>query len=209
MKTDPAAHHSSPAIDWSVIHKRVETARQALERETTASPTENLANLKRRAHLLAREPQQTDEVQEFLEIVEFRLGVETYGIESAFVREIYPLKEFTLLPGLPAFVIGIVNVRGQILSIIDLKKFFEIPETGLGQLNRLIILRNEQMEFGVLADEIVGARSIARKAIEDTPSTVTGIGAAFLRGIIADRLILLDAENILNAKEIIVHQEPD
>lgn len=130
--------------------------------------------------------------------MEFRLATEKYGLESAFVREVYPLKELTPLPGVPPFVLGIVNVRGQILSVIDLKKFFNLPEKGLGQLNKLIILRKKQMEFGILADEILGARSVALDAIQAPPPTVSGVGAEYLRGVTSERVILLDAEKILS-----------
>jgi len=141
--------------------------------------------------------------------VEFSLAAETYGLESAFVREVYPLKDFTFIPGVPAFVLGIVNVRGQILSIIDLKKFFDLPEQGLGQLNKLIILRNEQMELAILADDILGARSIELEALQAAPPTVSGIGAGYLRGVTAGRVVILDAQKLLNDEQIVVHQEAE
>jgi len=71
-----------------------------------------------------------------------------------FVREVYPLRDFTVLPGVPTYIFGIINVRGQILPVIDIKKFFNLPEKGLGDLNRVIILYNDQMEFGILSDVV-------------------------------------------------------
>ena len=117
-------------------------AQDALAQDAPTSTQESRAILRSRARALARAPQQTATAQQFLEIVEFRLASETYGLEAAFVREVYPLKDFTPLPSVPPFVLGILNVRGQILSVIDLKKFFGLPEKGLGQLNKLIILRD-------------------------------------------------------------------
>jgi len=184
----------------------METFRQMLEEDSASSALVSRATLKKRARLLARAPQQVDAAQEFLEIVEFCLAFETYGVESAFVREIYPLKEFTPLPGVPPFVLGIANVRGQILSIIDLKIFFDLPKIGLGQLNKLIILHSKHMEFGILADDILGAYSIALDAIQASPPTISGIGADYLRGVTSERVILLDAEKILGDEKIIVDQ---
>jgi len=112
--------------------------------------------LKARARALAKEPEQAVAARSFIEITEFRLASETYGIESSFVREVYPLKDFTPLPGVPPFVLGIVNVHGQILSVVDLKKFFNLPDKGLGELNKVIILHNGRMEFGILADAVLG-----------------------------------------------------
>jgi len=165
--------------------------------------------LKARARVLARETEEAGAVLEFLDIIEFNLAAETYGIESAFVREVYPLKNFTPLPGTPPFVLGIVNVRGQILSVIDLKKFFNLPGKGLGQLNKVIIIRNDRMEFGILADAVLDARPIPLETIQAVPSIVTGIGAEYLKGVTSGRMIILDAEKILCDEKIIVHQEAD
>jgi purine-binding chemotaxis protein CheW len=165
--------------------------------------------LEARARALSREPERAVAGREFLDVIEFRLAAETYGVESTFVREVCPLEDFTPLPGAPPFVLGIVNVRGQILSVVDLKRFFNLPERGLGQLDKLIILRNDRMEFGILGDEILGARTLPLDTVRSTPLTVTGIGAEYLRGVTTEHTILLDAENILNDPKIIVHQEAE
>lgn len=160
--------------------------------------------LKNRAISLAQEPEQKKVASAVCEIITFTLATETYGIESAFVREVYPLKDFTPLPGVPPFIFGIINVRGQILPVIDLKKFFNIPEKGLGELNRVIILCNDQMEFGILADVVHGTRTIELEDIQIVPFTVSGIGEEYLKGITKESLIVLDAERILSDKSIII-----
>jgi len=165
--------------------------------------------LKARARTLAKEPEAISKAREFLEITEFRLAAETYGLPSAFVREVHPLKDFTPLPGVPPFVLGIINVRGQILSIVDLKKFFNLPEKGLGEFNKVIILRNDRMEFGIMADAILGTYSIPLDAIQAAPQTVTGIGAEYLKGVTGEGVIVLDAGKILDDNKIIVNQETE
>ena len=162
--------------------------------------------LKARARALAKEPEQAVAARSFIEITEFRLASETYGIESSFVREVYPLKDFTPLPGVPPFVLGIVNVHGQILSVVDLKKFFNLPDKGLGELNKVIILHNGRMEFGILADAVLRTQSVPLDAIQAPPVTVTGIGAEYLKGVTGERVILLDAQKILDDKEIVVNE---
>ena len=196
-------------INWSEILQRVEKARESLERGAAPTPKEKGVILKARARVLAKETEEAGAAREFLDIIEFSLAAETYGIESAFVREVYPLKDFTPLPGTPPFVLGIVNVRGQILSVIDLKKFFNLPEKGLGQLNKVIIIRNDRMEFGILTDAVLDARPIPLESIQAAPPTVTGIGAGYLKGVTGGRMIILDAEKILGDEKIIVHQEAD
>ena len=164
------------------------------------------AILKARARALAQEPKKAAVTGTFLEIIEFCLASETYGIESMFVREIHPLRDLTPLPGVPPFVLGITNVRGQILSVVDLKKFFNLPDKGLGELNKMIILRNKGMEFGILADAILGTMSVALDTIQTPPVTVTGIGAEYLKGVTGERVIVLDAQKIIDDERIIVNE---
>jgi purine-binding chemotaxis protein CheW len=162
--------------------------------------------LKARARALAQEPKKAELAGANLEIIEFCLASETYGIESMFVREIHQLKDFTSLPGVPPFVLGITNVRGQILSVVDLKKFFNLPDKGLGELNKVIILRNNRMEFGILADAIIGTRSVPLDTIQAPPVTVTGIGAEYVRGVTGERVVVIDAQKILDDERIIVNE---
>ncbi len=166
----------------------------------------NGAILKARARALAKEEDQALAPRSFIEITEFSLAAETYGIESSFVREVYQLRDFTPLPGVPSFVLGIVNVRGQILSVVDLKKIFNLPAKGLGELNKVIILDNGRMEFGILADAVLGTRPVALDAIQASPVTVTGIGAEYLKGITGERVVILDAKKILDDEKIIVNE---
>ena len=206
MKKEQVSTKQTPrdSIDLRVIHNRIESTKQMLTQEIPPDSKENRSILREKARILAQKPEEVATAKEFLSIIEFRLGTETYGIESAFISEVYPLKDFTPLPGVPPFVLGIVNVHGKILSIIDLKKCFNMPEKGLGQLNILIILHNDQMEFGILADDIYGTYPIALDTIQAAPSTITGINAEYLRGVTAERVIILDARNILEDEKIIV-----
>jgi len=163
--------------------------------------------LKARALALAKQPEEKKEDDESIEVVEFLLANERYCLESSFVREVYPVKDLTHLPCTPSFVIGIINVRGQIISVIDIKKFFDIPDKGITDLSRTIIVCNDQMEFGILADEILGVRLIPLWNIQPSLPTLTGIRAEYLRGVTEDRLVVLDVEKILSDKKIIVHDE--
>ncbi len=200
-------HEKEAGNDWSEVHRRIENTRAVLERGAQPSSDETRSILKKRARALAREPEQAESVQNFIEIIEFQLSREIYGMESAFVREVYPLKDLTPLPCTPSFVLGIVNVRGKILSVIDLKNFFNLPEKGLGDLNKIIIIRNEEMEFGVLADSIIGTRRITRDTIQPPLPTVTGIGAEYVKGVTAEGIIILDGDKILGDEKIVVHEE--
>ena len=194
-------------MDWSEIHRLLASAQEALAGGTAPSQEERRAILKARARVLAREPEKDAGLQESLEIIRFRLAGETYGIASAFVREVYPLKDLTPVPGTPTFVLGIINLHGQILSVVDLKVFFNLPQKGLGDLNKVIILRNDRMEFGIMADAILATHSVLLDAIQATPLAVTGIGAEYLKGVTEEGLIILDGAKVLDDEKMIVHQE--
>jgi len=194
-------------IDWNQVHHRIETAQVAIERGLTPTLEEQKKILKARAKALAQEPKGKEVAQENIEVVEFLLAYEKYGIETSYVREVYPLKELTPLPCTPPFVLGIINVRGQILSVIDIKKFFDLPEKGLTNLNKAIILHNDNMELGILADVILGVRSIPHDEIQPSLPTLTGIREEYLKGVARGRLVVLDAEKLLSDKKIVVHEE--
>jgi purine-binding chemotaxis protein CheW len=156
--------------------------------------------------LLAQERREDQKLQQSqLEVVEFLLASEHYGIELTYIREIHALSEFTPLPGTPAFVLGLTNVRGQILSVIDIKKLFDLPEKGLTDLNKVIVVRTNQMELGILADAVLGVRSIALKEFQTSLPTLTGIRAEYLKGITKDPLVVLDIDKILCDEKIVVN----
>jgi len=193
-------------IDWDEIKSKVASLQKVIEQKEILLPEEKRSLLKKRAQALALRENDKAGQQECIEIIVFSLAYETYGIETAFVREVYPLKGMTTLPGTPSFVMGIINVRGQIVSVIDLKKFLSLPEKGLGELNKVIILCSDRMEFGVLADVVEGTQSVALEEILSAPSSVTGIGKKYLKGVTKEHIVLLDAESILNDETIIVNE---
>ncbi|HEV8368588.1 MAG TPA: chemotaxis protein CheW [Pyrinomonadaceae bacterium] len=142
-----------------------------------------------------------------VEVLEFRLAEERYALESAYVQEVQPLKDLAPLPCTPSFVVGIVNVRGRIVPVLDLKTFLELPVKGLTDLHRIILVRGDDFEVGVLADVIVGVRSIPDDTLQPSLPTLTGVRDEYLKGVTAERLVILDLKRILTDPRIIVHDE--
>jgi purine-binding chemotaxis protein CheW len=163
--------------------------------------------LRSRAQALARTPDQAPAAETMLELLEFHLAQERYAVETRYVQEVLPLKELTPLPCTPPFVLGIVNVRGRILPVLDLKRFFDLPERGLTDLHRIILVRGNDLELGLLADVIVGVRSIAADSLQPSLPTLTGVRSDFLKGVTAERLVVLDLARVLADPKIIVHEE--
>lgn len=201
-------------IDWSEIHSRLDAAHATIEKGFSPGPDEKKRVLRARAKLLAKEPEKR-ETGEYIEVVEFLLAQEHYGIETRFIREVYPLRDYTPVPCTPSFVLGLINVRGQIISVIDIKKFFEMPEKGLSDLNKVIILRSDEpalskaegIEFGVLADVIIGVLMISVDGLQPPLATLKGIGEDYIRGITGDRIVVLDGARILSDKRIVVDEQ--
>jgi purine-binding chemotaxis protein CheW len=163
--------------------------------------------LRARAQALAQVPGNRNVSERQLAVVEFLLGGERYAVEGAWVREVHPLNELTPLPCTPSFVLGIVNVRGQIVAVFDLRALFDLPIKGLTDLNKIIILQSEALQVGILADAIVGMRSIPLDDLQPSLPTLTGIRAEFLRGVTSERLVVLDVERLLADESIVVNEE--
>ena len=194
-------------IDWDVVRRRLDASRAALERMGAADAEETKRILRARAQALAGEPGQADAAGESAEVVEFLLGRERYAVDSAHVREIFPLENLTPLPCTPAFVLGIVNLRGEILSVVDIRKFFDLPEPGLTDLNKVIVLRSQDMAFGILADAVVGVRRVPAADIRPPLPTLTGIRERYLKGVASASLAVLDAQKLLEDEKIIVREQ--
>ncbi|CAA9890861.1 Chemotaxis protein [Candidatus Methylobacter favarea] len=209
-KESMAVKKKTTGIDWQEIGQRMKAARAAIEHDWSPSPDESRQILKTRAQQLAQEPMPADNAGERIEVVEFRLAYEHYAVESRYVREVCPLENLTPLPCTPAFVLGIVNVRGEIVSVIDLKKFFALPEKGLTDLNKIIVLQSDAMVFGILANAICGVRSLALSALQGSLPTFSGLRETYLKGVMSkEGIVILDAGKLLTDEKIIVREQVD
>jgi purine-binding chemotaxis protein CheW len=194
------------AVDGQVVHRRLDAIGAAIDRQISLPPQGMKSLLKARATALAALPQ-SEAAEEYLEIIQFQLASETYGIELRHAGEVSLLKELTPVPCTPAFVLGIINVHGRVLSVVDLKRFFDLPNHALTDLNRVIVVRKDSLEVGILADTIHGVRRIPLHDLQLSLPTLTGVRAEYLKGITGERLIVLDAEKLLSDSKIVVQEE--
>jgi purine-binding chemotaxis protein CheW len=198
---------SAKRIDWEAIHRRMAQAETAVAHTERRSREETAAVLKARAADLAREDHRDGAPAERLEVLAFSLGKENYGIETRFVEEVAPIGELTPLPGSPQFVLGVVNVRGQVLSVIDIRILLDLPQRGRGEQDRVIVLRHRGMEFGILGNAILGVVPVPVNELQAALQTLSGAGADFLRGITRERMAVLDGSRLLTDERIIVREE--
>jgi len=208
MTATNSGEHSSDT--WESLRRLVETSQEKLAQLEQRTEEEREAILQSRAKKLAVKEKEKKR-REKIDLVEFKLADERYGVECRYVREVYPLKTLTSIPGTPDFVRGIVSVRGEIVSVVDLKLFFQMPQRGLTDMTRVIILSGSahggKMEFGILAEEVMGTVSLELQGLQPPLPTLTGIRAEYLKGISKERLVVLDAPKLLSDKKMIVYQE--
>ncbi len=194
----PSAHR--PATQHSPIHAG-QTPSTSVERDAEQ------AVLQARARALAESAGGTRSGGTPLQVLAFRLAQERYAVDIDAVREVCPLKSLTPLPGVPDFVMGIVNVRGHVVSVLDLKRFFGLPQGGLTDMNKIVLLGSEQMEFGLLADAVLGVLTVDSEALAQASLPLNDARLPYLKGVTAEHLILLDARQLLNDPRMIVDEE--
>jgi purine-binding chemotaxis protein CheW len=175
--------------------------------EAGSALSETQRVLRARARALARPVDDASLVGSTVEVLEFSLAHERYAVEVSDVTGVELLRNLTPLPCTPPFVAGIVNVRGRLLPVLDLKKFFDLPEEGLTDLHAVILVSNKDIEFGLLADIINGVRSIPLASLQPELPTLTDVGTEYLKGVTPERLVVLDVARIMADPKIIVDED--
>lgn len=194
-------------VDWEEVRRRLSSTERVLAEDFSPSEQVQAQVLEERARLLAREPQREDGEQA-AEMLEFSIGGEHYAFEAGWVREIVVLGELTPLPCTPSFVQGVVNVRGRIVSAVDLRRFWGLHDEGIVDFHRIIVLRGGDMEFGVLADQVDGVAPLKLKELlREESSSPAGAAAQHILGVTAGKTILLDAGALLCDRRMKVDQE--
>lgn len=138
------------------------------------------------------------------EVVVFELCGELYAVESAVVREIRRLSGVTSLPGVPAFVMGIMNVRGEILSVVDLGTLLALPSVPFHEAARVVVLSGAGMTFGIAVHGLKGTARLSLHKLQAAPVSGDGFAQSVVRGVTLDRLIVLDGEALLTEKSLVV-----
>jgi purine-binding chemotaxis protein CheW len=138
------------------------------------------------------------------QIVVFKLAEQTYGVDIGAVAEIIRMESITRVPRAPEFVEGVINLRGRIIPVIDLRKRFGLPEGEQTRQSRIIIVEIGGMTIGMIVDAVLEVLRIPAETIEPPPAVVDGVDVAYLRGIALweeRMIILLNLQKILYEKE--------
>ena len=148
-----------------------------------------------------RKDQSNDEV---LQWVTFQLEEETYGINVMQVREVLRYTEIAPVPGAPDYVLGIINLRGNVVTVIDTRSRFGLTEGEITDNTRIIVIESEHQVIGILVDSVAEVVYLRSSEIDTTPSVGTDESAKFIQGV-SNRdgklLILVDLNKLLTDEE--------
>ncbi|CAM4340150.1 chemotaxis protein CheW [Paenibacillus phoenicis] len=144
---------------------------------------------------------------EELKVIVFKLGHEEYGIDVDKVQTIERMMPITRVPKTYSFVKGVINLRGVVIPVIDLRGRFGLPETEYTDQTRIIIVSANEMQVGFIVDSANDVIDLNTDLIDSPPDVVGGIKAKYLHGVarISEErlLVMLNLSEVLSRKEII------
>ncbi|MDP4946561.1 chemotaxis protein CheW [Alishewanella sp. SMS8] len=143
-------------------------------------------------------------VDEVLQWVTFRLQEETYGINVMQVQEVLRYSEIAPVPGSPEYVLGIINLRGNVVTVIDTRARFGLPPAEVTDNTRVVIIEAEKQVIGILVDSVAEVVYLKQSEVDSAPNVGTDESARFIQGVSnrdGELLILVDLNKMLNDEE--------
>ncbi len=142
---------------------------------------------------------------EEIQLVVFSLGREEFAVEVTQVREIMRMEEITRMPKTPHFVEGIINLRGQIIAVVELAKRLNLEGGSRSGETRIIVVEAEDIKVGMIVDSVSEVLRVNAEAVEPSPTLATDVSAAYLQGVVKQDnrlIILLDLTKVLSLQEM-------
>ena len=139
-----------------------------------------------------------------IQLVTFRLKGETYGINVMKVQEVLRVSEIAPVPGAPSYVLGIINLRGNVVTVIDTRNRFGLPSTEMDDSSRIVIIESEKQVVGILVDAVAEVVDLHASEIDSAPNVGNEENSRYIQGV-ASRgeglLILVDLDKLLTEDE--------
>jgi purine-binding chemotaxis protein CheW len=145
----------------------------------------------------------TNAESQIQQLVTFRLGDEEYGVDILKVHEIDRMMDITEVPNAPPSIEGVINLRGKVIPVINLRKKFNLPEREPDSRTKIVVV-DIGTSAGMIVDSVSEVLRISSDIVEPPPPMTTGVSSEYIRGVgkLKDRLlILLDIEKLLGADE--------
>lgn len=175
------------AVDWQAVRHQIDQASQKLASSEEISPAALEQAWARRSAQIAQKIE-ADQQGEIVKAAIVSLDNELYGLDVQYIFDIRVLERITFVPGVPAWVLGVVNWRGRILSVIDLRRFLGLPsnkgsEDKAKTAQRLLVLQAGEMEVGIQADEVFLIQSIPVSKINTSDGMARAIKPELVNGL--------------------------
>lgn len=141
---------------------------------------------------------------EFLQWVTYKLDAETYGINVMQVQEVLRYTEIAPVPGAPDYVLGIINLRGNVVTVIDTRSKFGLHYAGITDNTRIVIIESDDQVVGILVDSVAEVVYLRSSEIDSAPNVGTEESTKFIQGVSnkdGKLLILVDLNKLLNDDE--------
>ncbi|RUO77066.1 chemotaxis protein CheW [Idiomarina seosinensis] len=141
---------------------------------------------------------------EVLQWVTFQLEQETYGINVMQVQEVLRYSEIAPVPGAPSYVLGIINLRGNVVTVIDTRLRFGLPQAEVTDNTRVVIIESEKQVIGILVDSVAEVVYLKKSEIDTAPNVGTDESSRFIQGVSnreGELLILVDLDKMLTDEE--------
>ena len=149
---------------------------------------------------LIRDLQDAECDSSLLQLVTFRIGEEEFGVDILAVQEIIRLVPITPVPRAPVDIAGVINLRGKVIPVVNMRSRFILPARDASPQTRIVVMESEEKIVGFLVDAVSEVLRIPVTTVEDPPPVVAGIGSEYIRGVgkLAERLlILLDLDRLM------------
>jgi purine-binding chemotaxis protein CheW len=126
-------------------------------------------------------------------LVTFQLGKEEYGVEISSVQEIIRATDITPVPGAPSHVRGVINLRGKIIPVVDLRTRFALPQAEATDAQRIVVVELKDKRIGMLVDSVSQVIKISSAVVEEMPEEATSLDENFIKGVgkLEGRLIII------------------
>lgn len=169
----------------------------------TPAPSD-AAVLRHRAVHLARRRLEEKALPRGREVFEFFAGGDAYALPVSILREVQPIRSLTPLPGTPGFVRGIIAVRGQVVSVLDLRVLLGLSPPALTSQSAALVLENEAMTFSLLADQVGEIRYLPDQDLEAGEPSLAAVDRRYIAGVTRECVVLIDGEKLLSDPALVV-----
>ena len=142
---------------------------------------------------------------EVLQWVTFSLGDEIYGIHVMQVREVLRYMDIAPVPGAPYYVLGIINLRGNVVTVIDLRLRFNLPQSEITEKTRIVVIESQSYVIGIMVDSVAEVVYLKSTEIDPAPTVGTEDSAKFIQGVSNKNdqlLILVDLNKLFSDEEL-------